>query len=104
LRDAGGARSFLTVTAGAPIHLPKGEAHAELVLENGTAHELKDGAAIHTPGYHRLRVADREITLAVAPPRCVTLDDIAPGAKLYGLAVQLYGLRRRDDLGTGDAG
>ena len=50
---------------------------------------------IDEPGYHRLRVGDREITLAVAPPRCVTLEDIAPGERLWGLAVQLYALRRR---------
>jgi 4-alpha-glucanotransferase len=104
LGDNGSARSFLTATVGAPICLPKGVAHAELVLEDGTRHDLADSALLDTPGYHRLRVADREITLAVAPRRCVTLDDIAPGARLFGLATQLYGLRRHGDLGVGDAG
>ena len=59
---------------------------------------------VRAPGYHRLRFANREITLAVAPPRCLTLGDIAPGARLWGLAVQLYSLRRPDDDGFGDAG
>jgi 4-alpha-glucanotransferase len=104
LLDTGGARSFLSAVVGAPICLPQGVTHAELTMEDGTRHILADCATLDTPGYHRLRVADREITLAVAPPRCVTLDDIAPGAKLYGLAVQLYGLRRHGDLGVGDAG
>jgi 4-alpha-glucanotransferase len=45
-----------------------------------------------------------EITVAVAPRRCPTLDDVAPGSRLFGLAVQLYSLRRHDDDGFGDAG
>ncbi len=100
---AAGQRTFMTATVGAPIRLPEGN-NAELIREDGSRVSLRDGATLDTPGYHRLRVGDREITLAVAPPRCVTLDDIAPGAKLFGLATQLYGLRRHGDLGVGDAG
>jgi 4-alpha-glucanotransferase len=57
---------------------------------------------IATPGYHTLRHGRREFTLAVAPPRCVTVADVAPGRRLWGLAVQLYGLRRAGDGGIGD--
>jgi 4-alpha-glucanotransferase len=40
--------------------------------------------------------------LAVAPPRAFTLADAAQGAKIWGLAVQLYALRRDGDGGIGD--
>ena len=83
---------------------------AELALEDGGVAAGDDPARqgapcppIGRPGYHRLRFAGREITLAVAPPRCVTLDDIGAGRRLWGLAAQLYGLRRAGDGGIGDA-
>ena len=85
---------------------------AELSLETGESSTLTIKATrgraivppLREPGYHRLRFANREITLAVAPPRCVTVGDIAPDARLWGLAVQLYSLRRPGDDGFGDAG
>ena len=58
----GSARSFYTATCGEPI------AVADVRLP-----------PIEQPGYHRLRHGDREITVAVAPKRCVTFADIAPG-------------------------
>jgi 4-alpha-glucanotransferase len=39
-----------------------------------------------------------------AAERCFGIDDIAPGARLWGSAVQLYGLRRDGDGGIGDFG
>ncbi|MEA2928718.1 MAG: 4-alpha-glucanotransferase, partial [Hyphomicrobiales bacterium] len=83
---------------------------AELVLESGgivplslwTNGDALTAPPISEPGYHRLRFADREITLAVAPPRCVTIADLSLGKKIYGLGVQLYALRRSDDAGVGD--
>src|SRR5216684_3663967 len=84
---------------------------AELALEDGNVRRLTlrsgKGAsvpAIAQPGYHRLRFADREITLAVAPARCLTLDDIGAGRRMWGVAAQIYGLRRSGDGGIGDAG
>ncbi len=56
------------------------------------------------PGYHRLVVAGQQITLAVAPSRGWTMEDVAPGRKLWGLAAQLYSLRRAGDGGIGDFG
>jgi 4-alpha-glucanotransferase len=86
LRDlASEARAFYTATVGDPIAVG--------------ATRLP---AIYEPGYHRLNANGREITVAVAPPRCVTLGDLAPGARLFGLAVQLYSLQRRGDDGFGD--
>ena len=84
---------------------------AELVLEDGDVRPLTlrggKGAsvpAIARPGYHRLRFAGREIMLAVAPARCLTLEDIGAGRRMWGVAAQIYGLRRSGDGGIGDAG
>jgi 4-alpha-glucanotransferase len=88
LRDlANGMRALFTATVGEPI----------------TAGAMRL-PAIHEPGYHRLNEGGREITVAVAPPRCVTPEDLAPAARLFGLAVQLYSLRRLGDDGLGDTG
>lgn len=57
--------------------------------------------ALEMPGWHRLELAGRAVTLAAAPQRCVTL---AEDARLWGLAVQLYALRRDGDRGVGDHG
>jgi len=99
---------LLTATIGKPTSLPDlaSDGAAELQLEDGTRRALKLRAgelpAIDTAGYHLLRYADREIAVAVAPPRCLTVSDIASGKKLWGLAVQLYSLRRANDGGIGD--
>jgi 4-alpha-glucanotransferase len=106
-------RRFFTATVGETISLRGVDAStAELILEEGATLPItlreSDGATVvppvSEPGYHRLCVADCEITLAVAPRRCVTLEDIAPGERLFGLGVQLYSLRRPHDGGIGDAG
>jgi 4-alpha-glucanotransferase len=106
---------LITATVGTAIHLHglagSAEAQAEIVFENGTVQPTTLGAIgrdgvvppIGQPGYHRLRLADREIALAVAPQRCVTMADIAPGERLWGLAAQIYALRRPGDGGIGDA-
>ncbi len=84
---------------------------AELVLEDGSVRSvtIRGGKAATLPaigkaGYHRLRFADREITLAVAPARCVTLEEMGAGRRMWGVAAQVYGLRRTGDGGIGDAG
>ncbi|HEX8885912.1 MAG TPA: 4-alpha-glucanotransferase, partial [Noviherbaspirillum sp.] len=67
---------------------------------------------LHTPGYHQLQVADYQVTLAVAPARCYSVADAAatlPGTpvtepRLWGIATQLYSLRRPGDGGIGDFG
>jgi 4-alpha-glucanotransferase len=48
--------------------------------------------ALEQYGYYRLEIAGQETTLAVAPRRCWTFNDAAPGARLWGTAVQTYGL------------
>jgi 4-alpha-glucanotransferase len=102
--DRTAAPPLLTTTIGHATDLPFDGA-AELLLEHGerrsfTVHGQVPPIAV--PGYHTLRYGGREIMLAVAPPRCLTVADIAPNRRLWGLAVQLYGLRRAGDGGIGD--
>ncbi len=59
------------------------------------------------PGYHELEAkiaggsADR-CSLIVSPPRCYEPAAIVAGRRLWGVAVQLYTLRSRDNWGIGD--
>ena len=65
---------------------------------------------ISEPGYHTLVINEQRTTLAVAPARCFTVDDawraIESDAKkappMWGVAAQVYGLRRAGDGGVGD--
>ncbi|MBV8259982.1 MAG: 4-alpha-glucanotransferase, partial [Paraburkholderia sp.] len=67
-------------------------------------------APLSEPGYHTLTVNDHRLTIAVAPPHCHTVTDAwrarhgdsGPVPPLWGLAAQLYGLRRNGDGGIGD--
>jgi 4-alpha-glucanotransferase len=58
-------------------------------------------------GYHELEAkiaggtADRCL-LIIAPPRCYEPASIIAGRRLWGVAVQLYTLRSRDNWGIGD--
>ena len=106
---------LVTATVGARIGLAGNavlrDAAAEIVFEDGTVRpttvKLRRGKAmvpaIDRPGYHRLRFAEREVGLAIAPARCVALADIAGDEKLWGLSAQIYSLRRPGDGGIGDA-
>ncbi len=58
--------------------------------------------AINEPGYHRLEISNAEVTLAVAPEQSRAIRDVAEGHKIWGIAVQVYGLRRAGDGGIGD--
>jgi 4-alpha-glucanotransferase len=108
--DGGG---FLTVTAGESLRLAGPHRSARLTLEDGTRQTIAVRAAgsgqiemrINSPpGYHRLEIGNREITLAVAPRRCWTIGDAARGRCLWGLAAQTYSLTRPGDGGIGDTG
>ncbi|WP_322045778.1 4-alpha-glucanotransferase [Paraburkholderia sp. J67] len=68
-------------------------------------------APLPEPGYHTLSVNDHRLTIAVAPPRCHNVadawrarhgDDALHVPPLWGVAAQLYGLRRKGDGGIGD--
>ncbi len=59
------------------------------------------------PGYHKLELSDQGRLLAtadliVAPQRCYQPEPIASGGRLWGGAVQLYGLRSERNWGIGD--
>jgi 4-alpha-glucanotransferase len=65
---------------------------------------------ISEPGYHTLVINEQRTTLAVAPARCYTIDDawraLDPATEttppMWGVAAQVYGLRRMGDGGVGD--
>ncbi|MDF0730914.1 4-alpha-glucanotransferase [Pseudomonas entomophila] len=103
---------LLTVEVGQPLALAQWFAAGSPVrgtLEDGSPlHIALDGEA-RLPGglplgYHHLDIDGRRFTVAVAPPRCYSLADAVaqPPARCWGLAVQLYSLRRPGDGGYGD--
>lgn len=102
---------LLTMQAGARLTLPRGAARGLLTYEDGSVATLRFsvrggrlvGPTIDRIGYHRLEIADHQVTIAVAPSRCVTIEDRADGKRLWGVAAQIYGLRRAGDGGIGDA-
>ncbi len=105
---------MVTATSGRPTRLDVGGNEpqpARLELEKGGSRDLSlvpargrlRVPAVSEIGYHRLLVDDREIVLAVAPPRCREVDDVVPDARLWGLAAQVYGLRSHGDGGIGNA-
>ncbi|HEX6102017.1 MAG TPA: 4-alpha-glucanotransferase, partial [Alphaproteobacteria bacterium] len=57
-------------------------------------------------GYHRLVLGgtEAELRLVVAPPRCHLPSALDEAGEAWGLAVQLYSLRGRNDWGMGDFG
>src|SRR5690554_443055 len=91
-----------------PSPLPPGTPYC-LVLEEGQRQEgqLDDEGQlppVAKAGYHSLQIEGCSVTLAVAPPRCYTLADACASEppRLWGLAAQLYALRRPGDGGIGD--
>lgn len=114
-RDDAEWPALATAVAGDDIVLPGGlglddDTRALLTGEDGArldARLARRGATVtlrapDVPGYYRLEAGPRACALAVAPPRGVTLADLAPGRRSWGIAVQLYALRRRGDGGIGD--
>ena len=89
---------LLTLGAGETMQAPQ-PGRWRLVFEDGTTIEGQDEiSAIEQPGYHRLELVDGSVTLAVTPRSCKGL----PPGRPWGLAVQLYSLRRQGDAGIGD--
>lgn len=105
----GGEDAFASADVGAPFAVPNGwRGLAELVREDGetrsVAIEDVTTGGIDVAGYHRLRQGSRELRLVVAPPRCFTIDDAAPGGRLWGPAVQIPSLRGAASRPFGDFG
>ncbi len=102
---------LLTGDVGVPLSVPHRAGRYQITLEDGgvlegLAEPAPKGAllpAITQPGYHRLVLDGVQTTLAIAPAECFTVAEAVPGRHLpWGLAVQLYGLRRAGDGGIGD--
>ncbi|WLE62222.1 4-alpha-glucanotransferase [Burkholderia plantarii] len=110
---------LVTATAGEAVPWPAAAGRAgggyTLTLEDGArvtgrlaADPAGGGArlpAIDTPGYHLVETDEASVTVAVAPARGWTIGDAAFAAgrqRPWGLAAQLYGLRRAGDFGIGD--
>lgn len=105
---------LITATVGTPIELPfaadKLVRSSRILAEDGAIISVECEAAprgaklraIEIPGYYVLESGDERVTLAIAPPRCFTITDMAGSERLWGLAVQTYGLRSPGDCGIGD--
>jgi 4-alpha-glucanotransferase len=111
--DARGSAPLVTAAMGEPIelvaHCDTRPTTALLVMESGLRRHIRpervgnrlilDGVA--EPGYHTLHIRDQAVTLAVAPKRCFSPQDMVAKPRLWGIAVQLYGLRHTGDGGIG---
>ncbi len=103
---------LLTVELGQPLPLHRYFSAGSAVrctLEDHSQHSLALDSQARLPGelplgYHSLEIDGRTFTVAVAPSRCYSLEDSVPQPppRCWGLAVQLYSLRRSGDGGYGD--
>ncbi|MFC3126252.1 4-alpha-glucanotransferase [Pseudoroseomonas globiformis] len=81
-----------------------------LAAEDGTEVEGETSSAAggaritvpSLPGYYEFEAGDRRLTLAVAPAHGYRVEDACGDDKAWGLAVQLYALKRSGDGGVGD--
>ncbi len=84
---------------------------------DGTAYERRALGAllpVSLPiGYHRLELhvegpgiagPSGATTLIVAPERCVTVEEMVPAGRCWGIGLQVYSLRSDRDWGMGDFG
>ncbi|MBW4329272.1 4-alpha-glucanotransferase [Stakelama sp. CBK3Z-3] len=102
---------FITADVGESFSIPGDTGREiELELEDGyaspvsvsrTAQGLRIGP-IMVPGYHRLHLGGRTITLAIAPERCPAISDFAPDRRAWGAAVQVPALRDEQPRAFGD--
>ena len=105
------AYPLITADLNRPVSIAGVPGRFRITLESGFIIEgmAKQGPngtltlpAFNEIGYHRLELNDVMTTIAVAPPRAYTLDDVAQSRKLWGLTLQLYALRQQGDGGIGD--
>lgn len=114
----GAPAPLVTADVGAQVRIPlpgySGTVRYRITLEGGGLvegeAEVEAGAitlpAIDTPGYHVLEVGTHHCLVAVAPERCFSIAEATGEAdpRLWGLAVQIYALRRSKSGGLGDGG
>lgn len=113
LRAAGSASRFIVSRIGQTVALPfprKGDGDIEVTLERGGRRIVSPRTAddsgtslppFEEPGYHTVHLADGDVTVAIAPSRCVTFADLSEGQSGWGLAAQIYSLRSGSDGGIG---
>lgn len=111
LREDSANLGLLVGECGQPLEQALGPAGTpgELVYEDGTRIALRLDAEGRLPaqarsGYAQLSLEQREWAVAMAPPSCPSLASLAPGrSRRWGLAAQVYALRRPGDGGLGDS-
>ena len=104
LADTVTAPDFVSGTVGEAFRIDEA-GPARLVLEDGSLHDVDPHhVVIDLPGYHHLLVGARSLTLAVAPRAAPSVHALSGRDRLWGVAVQLYALRRRQPRGFGDFG
>ena len=105
--------ALITADAGGTFELPHAARGISCVTacdEHGQEQKLPLAAAgqCRAPaqyGYYQLSIGGQSLTLAVAPPRCYSVSDslgVQP-RRAWGLAAQVYSLRRPHDGGVGDS-
>jgi 4-alpha-glucanotransferase len=103
--------ALLTLDYGQPLDLSRHFApgtNCQLQLEDGNRLDIRlddQGRlpAIANLGYQQLQIGDRLLHLAVAPERCTGIEELCQRPpRAWGLAVQMYALRRPGDGGLGD--
>jgi len=111
LQDTDQPISPVCITADAGQALPHLDGRPRCFDEKQQAVSLirhSDGGwqAPSLPGYYRLEHGRHIATLAVAPPRCFTPQDLTGQQQpaLWGLSTQVYGLRGKGDGGLGHSG
>lgn len=98
------------VETGAALHPPPGgDNHMAILRADGSACGIQwhrgRWMAPDEPGYYTWQAGRREGTLAVTPRRCFGVADAVGPAppRAWGLAAQIYALRRDGDGGIGDS-
>lgn len=104
---------LITADAGGSFELPhaaRGVSGVTACDEQGQEQKLPLTAAgrCRAPaqyGYYQLGIGGQTLTLAVAPPRCYSVGDSlgTQQRRAWGLAAQVYSLRRHNDGGVGDS-
>jgi 4-alpha-glucanotransferase len=112
---SGEGLNFITTETGTPTLLPPGlisGSIAILHLENGERREIRltpgiGGLAVPPIlelGYHELELGEVRLTLAVAPPRALSIHDVIGHRKAFGIAAQIYSLPPTRYASFGDFG
>jgi 4-alpha-glucanotransferase len=111
LRHPAALPPLLTADPGGVVRLPDGTRRAELTLRGGPVgavlQHTRAGVflvAPEQPGRHALRLDDSETTLAIAPRFCPSVASLTGKPRAFGVAAQVYALRRDGDGGIGGFG